>query len=49
MSEVREIYLAAWRAKLKGITVYRYGSREGQVLTSAEDFRGGCAGKTCTY
>lgn len=28
----RAIYLAAWKAKVKGITINRYGSREGQVL-----------------
>lgn len=33
----------------QGITVQRYGSRERQALTYVEDFRGGCAGKTCTY
>ncbi|MGE5278195.1 MAG: adenosylcobalamin-dependent ribonucleoside-diphosphate reductase [Acidobacteriota bacterium] len=30
--EVRAIYLRAWRLGLKGITIYRYGSRERQVL-----------------
>jgi ribonucleoside-diphosphate reductase alpha chain len=33
VADVRETYLAAWRARVKGITVYRYGSRPGQVLT----------------
>jgi ribonucleoside-diphosphate reductase alpha chain len=33
VDDVRSIYLAAWRAKVKGITIYRYGSRPGQVLT----------------
>ncbi|HLH67973.1 MAG TPA: adenosylcobalamin-dependent ribonucleoside-diphosphate reductase [Candidatus Dormibacteraeota bacterium] len=37
MEEVRAIYLAAWRAGLKGITVYRYGSRPAQVLTFLSD------------
>jgi ribonucleoside-diphosphate reductase alpha chain len=30
--EVRKIYLLAWKLKCKGITVYRYGSKEKQVL-----------------
>ena len=33
VDEVRAIFLAAWRAKVKGITVYRYGSRPDQVLS----------------
>jgi ribonucleoside-diphosphate reductase alpha chain len=33
VDDVRAIFLAAWHAKVKGITVYRYGSRPGQVLT----------------
>jgi ribonucleoside-diphosphate reductase alpha chain len=41
--EVRAIYLRAWRLGLKGITVYRYGSKERQVLRlgseeSAQDY-----------
>jgi ribonucleoside-diphosphate reductase alpha chain len=30
---VRTIFLAAWHAKVKGITIYRYGSKDHQVLT----------------
>jgi ribonucleoside-diphosphate reductase alpha chain len=30
--EIRVIYERAWTVKLKGITVYRYGSKENQVL-----------------
>ncbi len=57
--DIRGIYLDAWRAKVKGITVYRYGSREGQVLTFAapqaaipqvdSDFAGGCVGRNCEF
>jgi ribonucleoside-diphosphate reductase alpha chain len=59
VDDVRAIYLAAWKAKVKGITVYRYGSREGQVLTYAApqpvlaqvdtDFSGGCVGRVCEF
>jgi ribonucleoside-diphosphate reductase alpha chain len=30
--EVKKVYLLAWKLKCKGITVYRYGSKEKQVL-----------------
>ena len=59
VDDIREIYLAAWKAKVKGITVYRYGSREGQVLTFAApepgvphadaEFSGGCVGHACEF
>ncbi|HEX7322565.1 MAG TPA: adenosylcobalamin-dependent ribonucleoside-diphosphate reductase [Mycobacterium sp.] len=57
--DVRATYLAAWRARVKGITVYRYGSRAGQVLTFATPdqavpsvdtaFSGGCVGRVCEF
>jgi ribonucleoside-diphosphate reductase alpha chain len=61
VDDVRSLYLAAWRARVKGITVYRYGSRPGQVLTYAgpaneqallsadTTFSGGCAGHLCEF
>lgn len=59
VDDVRAIYLAAWKAKVKGITVYRYGSREGQVLSYAApepvlaqadtEFSGGCVGRSCEF
>lgn len=55
VEDVRQIFLAAWTAKAKGITIYRYGSREGQVLTyaaptrAATDFSGGCPGAGCHF
>ncbi|MBX7435500.1 adenosylcobalamin-dependent ribonucleoside-diphosphate reductase [Mycobacterium sp. Y57] len=59
VDDVRDVYLAAWKAKVKGITVYRYGSREGQVLSYAAPepvparvdaaFSGGCVGRSCEF
>jgi ribonucleoside-diphosphate reductase alpha chain len=40
VEDVKSIYSAAWRARLKGITVYRYGSRSSQVLTFLSDSGG---------
>lgn len=33
VEDVSEIYLSAHKLKCKGITIYRYGSKEGQVLS----------------
>jgi ribonucleoside-diphosphate reductase alpha chain len=40
VEDVREIYLAAHRLKCKGITIYRYGSKSGQVLSVSEEEEG---------
>ena len=39
VEDVREIYLQAYRLKCKGITIYRYGSKAGQVLSVSEEAR----------
>jgi ribonucleoside-diphosphate reductase alpha chain len=56
---VRQIFLSAWHAAVKGITVYRYGSRPHQVLTVSTGggrvtpavadpaYAGGCASRIC--
>lgn len=61
VEEVRALFLDAWRAGVKGITVYRYGSRPDEVLSLLGDgagaaplsvdaeFTGGCAGRSCAY
>ena len=40
VEDVRAIYSLAYRLKCKGITVYRYGSKEDQVLSFASEERG---------
>ena len=37
VEDVRDIYLQAHRLKCKGITIYRYGSKSGQVLSVGEE------------
>ena len=37
VEDVREIYLLAHRLRCKGITVYRYGSKAGQVLSVSDE------------
>jgi len=55
--KVKEALLLAWKLKCKGITIYRYGSRENQVLTISPkgvivadpEFSGGCEGTICPH
>lgn len=53
--EIRKIYLMAYNMKLKGITVYRYGTKPEQVLsfggnvTAESEYSGGCAAGTCPF
>jgi ribonucleoside-diphosphate reductase alpha chain len=57
---VAAVFTLAWRAGVKGITAYRYGSRPGQVLrlpTDGDDtpvrvsaaYAGGCAARACEF
>jgi len=58
ISDVRAILVDAWRSRVKGVTVYRYGSRPEQVLSlptragepvvADVNYAGGCAGATCS-
>ncbi len=55
VAAVRNAYLLAWKLHCKGITVYRYGSKEKQVLTFSKkviadlEFAGGCEGLICHH
>ena len=61
VADVRATFLAAWQSKVKGITIYRNGSRQGQVLTLgpaplpgaavriADSYSGGCEGHVCEF
>jgi ribonucleoside-diphosphate reductase alpha chain len=61
VDDVRDIYLAAYRLRCKGITIYRYGSKPQQVLSVGQadiadfdeavvgDFSGRCAAGTCDF
>jgi len=40
VEDVRRIYTLAYKSKCKGITVYRYGSKEDQVLSFVPEERG---------
>jgi ribonucleoside-diphosphate reductase alpha chain len=40
VEDVKNIFMEAYRLKCKGITVYRYGSRAGQVLSFGHDDKG---------
>ena len=45
--DVRSAYMLAWELACKGITVYRAGSREAEVLTAGEDKTGEATDEVC--
>ena len=55
IADVKKVYLLAYELKCKGITIYRYGSKPGQVLYIGEnvkahaEYSGGCATGECSF
>ncbi len=55
IGDVKRAYMLAWKEKCKGITVYRYGSKEKQVLYVGDhtqvhaEYSGGCIGRECLF
>jgi ribonucleoside-diphosphate reductase alpha chain len=60
VDDVGDLFLMAWRSKVKGITAFRYGSRPDQVLRLLEGddvagivvdgaYAGGCIGASCEW
>ena len=55
IGEVKRAYMLAWKSKCKGITIYRYCSRDSQILNIQEqttvphDFSGGCFNRECNF
>ena len=55
IEDVKNAYLLAYKLKCKGITIFRYGSKEKQVLyfnehiTVEPEFSGGCPGLECGH
>jgi len=60
IGDVKRAYMLAWKEKCKGITVYRYGSKEKQVLYLGEhlqeahtrvhsEYSGGCVSRDCSF
>lgn len=55
VDDVRKIYLLAYKLKCKGITIYRYGSKKGQILNIGKivkvhpEYAGGCPYRRCLF
>jgi ribonucleoside-diphosphate reductase alpha chain len=53
INDIRKTFLLAHRLKCKGITAYRYGSKQEQVLYIGKEvhseYAGGCIAGHCSY
>ena len=59
IGDIKRAYMLAWKMKCKGITIYKYGSKDKQVLYLGkhvkghtrvhEEYSGGCVHRDCIF
>ena len=51
IGDIKRAYMLAWKSKCKGITVYRYGSKDSQILNIQKqtNISNDCNNKECNF